>query len=186
MLKNEQAKRGQKDREAAAEIDVLQQTFSAWKHGSLPRPNKYDAVAAYLKISHDMLDELVEEARHSTGSTKLPQLDKAREYGRVSDRKEGKFKFDSLPTSKYAARIDTNVMEPALLYGRKAWLDPAVWPAIGHEVIVHGRRGAAWLGRLAAMDDSKAVIENASGRIVIDDVQAIHAVVLSERVAGDT
>lgn len=192
MLLNEQGRRSQTDREAAAEIGVRQQTYSTWKHGSIPRPNLYGPLAKFLNISIDMLEELCEEARESTGNTKLPRLDRAREYGRVSDRKEGKFKFDPvnagrkrIPEGRYSVMIGTNVMEPALLYGTKAWLDPAVWPRIGNEVIVHGKGGVAWLGRLEALESGRAEISQyGGGRLVVDDVQAVHAVVLSERVAA--
>ncbi|QWY83254.1 XRE family helix-turn-helix protein [Rhizobium phage RHph_X2_25] len=191
MLLNEQGRRGQTDREAAAEIGVLQQTYSAWKHKTIPRPNTFGPLAKFLNISIEMLEELCEEARESTGSTKLPRLDKAREYGRVSDRKEGKFKFDPvnvgrkrIPEGRYTILVGTNVMEPALLYGTKAWLDPAVWPRVGNEVLVHSKGGVAWLGRLEALDNGRAEIsQHGGGRIVVDDVQAVHAVVLSERVA---
>ncbi|MBD9542907.1 XRE family transcriptional regulator [Ensifer sp. ENS04] len=192
MLINEQARRGQKDREAADEIGVLQQTFSAWKGGSIPRPNKYAAVSTYLNISPDMMLELAEEAAESTGSTKLPKLtayNTARTYGRVSDRKEGRFKFDPVnagrkrvPEGRYAVEVGTNVMEPALLYGTKIWLDPGIWPKVGNEVMAHAKGGAAWLGRLAELADGKAVVENAAGRFAVDNVEAVHVVVLAERI----
>ncbi|PDT86532.1 hypothetical protein CO676_02255 [Sinorhizobium sp. BJ1] len=191
MLLNEQAKRGLTDYKAAKEIGVLQQTYSSWKHGSVPRPNRYAAIAGWLHISIDMARELCEEAVASTGNTKLPRVDQP--AGRISDRKEGRFKFDPvntgskrIPSSRYAISVDTKVMEPALLVGTKAWLDPAVWPQVGNEVIVHARGGVAWLGRLESLENGRAEISRYAlgNRITIDDVQAVHAVVLSERVAG--
>ncbi|WP_201269938.1 helix-turn-helix domain-containing protein [Sinorhizobium meliloti] len=198
MLLNEQAKRGLTDYKAAKEIGVLQQTYSSWKHGSVPRPNRYAAIAGWLHISIDMARELCEEAVASTGSTKLPRVAPVAEAGRVADRKEGKFKFDAasagadggsgsrIPSSRYTVSVDTKVMEPALLVGTKAWLDPSVWPKVGNEVMVHGKGGIAWLGRLESLSDGKAEISRYAlgNRITIDDVQAVHAVVLSERVAG--
>lgn len=194
MLLNEQAKRGLTDYKAAKEIGVLQQTYSSWKHGSVPRPNRYAAIAGWLHISIDMARELCEEAVASTGSTKLPKLEPP-VLGRVADRKEGKFKFDSanagspgsrIPSSRYTVSVDTKVMEPALLVGTKAWLDPSVWPKVGNEVMVHGKGGIAWLGRLESLENGRAEISRYAlgNRITIDDVQAVHAVVLSERVAG--
>lgn len=191
MLMREQSQRGLTDRQAAGEIGVLQQTFSTWKSGSVPRPNKYRAVADWLRISPDMMVELAEEAQQSTGNTKLPRLDRAREYGRISDRKDGKFKFDPvnagrkrIPEGRYSISIDTKVMEPALLVGTKAWLDPAVWPRVGNDVIVHAKGGVAWLGRLEKMGDGVAEISQyaGDGSVTVKDVQAIHVVVLAERV----
>ncbi|UYE95783.1 hypothetical protein HAAEEKHM_00063 [Sinorhizobium phage AP-16-3] len=198
MLLNEQAKRGLTDYKAAKEIGVLQQTYSSWKHGSVPRPNRYAAIAGWLHISIDMARELCEEAVASTGSTKLPRVAPVAEAGRVADRKEGKFKFDAassgaaggsgsrIPSSRYTVSVDTKVMEPALLVGTKAWLDPSVWPKVGNEVMVHGKGGIAWLGRLESLENGRAEISRYAlgNRITIDDVQAVHAVVLSERVAG--
>ncbi|UYE95828.1 hypothetical protein KNLIENLN_00015 [Sinorhizobium phage NV1.1.1] len=195
MLLNEQAKRGLTDYKAAKEIGVLQQTYSSWKHGSVPRPNRYAAIAGWLHISIDMARELCEEAVASTGNTKLPRVAPVAEAGRVADRKEGKFKFDPgssggsgsrIPSSRYTVSVDTRVMEPALLVGTKAWLDPSVWPKVGNEVMVHGKGGIAWLGRLESLENGRAEISRYAlgNRITIDDVQAVHAVVLSERVAG--
>lgn len=197
MLLNEQAKRGLTDYRAAKEIGVLQQTYSSWKHGSVPRPNRYAAIAGWLHISIDMARELCEEAVASTGSTKLPRTVE-QPAGRISDRKEGRFKFDPvstgsssggskrIPSSRYTVSVDTKVMEPALLVGTKAWLDPSVWPKVGNEVMVHGKGGIAWLGRLESLENGRAEISRYAlgNRITIDDVQAVHAVVLSERVAG--
>ncbi|PKA40649.1 XRE family transcriptional regulator [Rhizobium sullae] len=175
MLLAEQAKRGLTDYKAAKEIGVLQQTYSSWKHGSIPRPNRYAAVAGWLGISIDTARELCEEERPSVvGDEPL---------GRISDRKEGKFKFAGIPTSRYAIVVDTKVMEPALPVGTKAWLDPAVWPAVGNEVIVHAK-GTAWLGRLVSIDGGNAVVSNDAGTTTVRDVQAIHVVILSERLAA--
>lgn len=196
MLKNEQVRRGLTDVDVAAEIGVSQQTFNAWKGGVVPRPNKYAAVASYLQISDDMMVELAEEARISTGNTKLPKLtayNTARTYGRVSDRKEGKYKFDPvnagrkrIPEGRYAIEVGTNVMEPALLYGTKVWVDPGIWPTAGNEVLVHAKGGFAWLGRLEKMGNETAEISQDAleGTIVVKDVLAVHVVVLAERIVG--
>jgi hypothetical protein len=75
-------------------------------------------------------------------------------------------------------------MEPALMVGTKAWLDPAVWPKPGNEVMVHAKGGAAWLGRLVSIADGRAEIERPAGTMTIRDVEAVHVIVLSERVAA--
>lgn len=189
MLKNEQARRELTDYAVSKGIGVLQQTYSSWKHGSLPRPNKYAALAGWLGVSIDMVAELVDEAKVSTGNPPSVEAELPATIGRVSDRKEGRYKFDSVdgkrfPTSRYAVEVGTNVMEPALLYGTKIWLDPGIWPKVGNEVMVHARGGVAWLGKLLSMGDGKAEVENAAGRHAVENVDAVHVVVLAERVAA--
>lgn len=175
MLANEQARRGVTDYRAAADIGVSQQSYSTWKAGSIPRPNKHAAVAEWLGIPPEQMLELASPQKA------------AATYGRVSDRKEGKYRFDTdadgrrIPAARYSFPVDTNVMEPALLYGTRAWADPAVWPKPGHEVMAHGPKGVAWLGRLVSVD---GVVENAAGRFIVEGVEAIHVIVLSERVPG--
>lgn len=186
MLVHEQRSRGLTERAAAEEIGCLQQTFGSWKRGTIPRPHVFDALANWLRISPDMMAELAEEARQSAGNTKLPKLTafaQTLHHGKVTDRKEGKFRFTHLPAGRYSVQIDTKVMEPALLVGTKAWLDPAVWPRVGHEVMVFAKGGNAWLGRLAALDGDRAELTRENGGPVsVTDVQAVHVVVLSERI----
>ena len=193
MLVNEQTKQGLTDREVAAKHDWLQQTFSRWKMGSLPRAHMFASIASFLNISPDMVRELVDEAMQSTGNTKLPvAFSGVRTYGKVTDRKDGKYVFEAfnqgrklIPEGRYAILIDTKVMEPALLVGTKAWLDPAAWPKPGNEVMVHAKGGAAWIGRLVSLAGDRADIErHAAGSMTIRDVEAVHVIVLSERVAG--
>ncbi|RWX26621.1 XRE family transcriptional regulator [Rhizobium leguminosarum] len=188
MLTNEQTKRGLTDRQVAEENGWLQQTFSRWKLGSLPRPNMYASIAQFLMISDDMMRELVEEAAVSTGNTKLPAMTTARTYGRVSDRKEGKYAFEAfnqgrkrIPEGRYSITIDTKIMEPALPVGTRAWIDPAIWPTAGNEVLVHAKGGHAWLGRLVSVAVRQAEIERNNGTITVRDVEAVHVIVLSER-----
>lgn len=193
MIAHEQKTLGQTDREICEKYGWLQQSFSKWKHGTVPRLPAHESLAEFLGIDRSMLDELIDEARQSTGNTKLPPLaalDRASEYGKVTDRKAGKFRFDpvndgrkAIPEGRYSITIDTKIMEPALLVGTKAWLDPGVWPAIGNEVMVYGRAGNAWLGRLAALDGESARLTRYAGPdVAINDVQAVHVVVLSERI----
>jgi transcriptional regulator with XRE-family HTH domain len=196
MLLNEQTRRGLTDREVAEANGWLQQTFSRWKMGSLPRQHMFASIAPFLNISIDMVAELVEEATTSTGNTKLPAgLKVASVYGRVTDRKDGKYTFDAfnvgrkrIPEGRYAILIDTKVMEPALPVGTKAWADPGVWPQPGNEVMVHAKGGVAWIGKLVSLANGSAEIERyaAPGRekMTVRDVDAVHVIVLSERVAA--
>ncbi|NKJ03097.1 hypothetical protein [Rhizobium sp. SG741] len=194
MLLNEQTRRGLTDREIAEKHNWLQQTFSRWKMGSLPRPHMYASIANFLQIDTAIIRELVDEAKSSTGSSKLPKVgafSTARAYGKVVDRKDGKYAFEAfnqgrkrIPEGRYAISIDTKVMEPALLVGTKAWIDPAVWPKPGNEVIVHAKSGAAWIGRLVSVADGQATLERLSaGTMTVRDVEAVHVIVLSERLA---
>lgn len=195
MLANEQKRLGMTDREICEKHGWLQQSFSKWKRGTIPRLPVHEELAQFLGLRRDMLDELIEEAKTSTGNTKLPplsMLDRVYEYGKVTDRKAGKFRFEpvnagrkAIPEGRYIITVDTKVMEPALLVGTKAWLDPAVYPNIGDEVIVHARAGNAWLGQLSATKDDTATLVRHNGEpVTITDVQAVHVVVLSSRSAS--
>lgn len=184
MLANEQKRRDWTDRQCAEFLGELQQTFSTWKRGSLPRLPK-PKLAAFLQISDDMLEELVDEARQSTGSTKLPRLAAVREYGRIADRKTGRYKFDTtrktVPEGRYMVSIDTKVMEPALHVGTKAWLDPTVWPKVGDEVMVITHAGVGWIGVLAEFGQVVKLTRYNGEPVTADNVAAVHVIVLSER-----
>lgn len=190
MIAAEQIKRGLNERDAAAHCGVIQQTFSAWKRGVVPRDNKLAGLTAFLGISPEMMDELVEEAAVSLGSTKLPRMgsfDTAREYGRIADRKDGKWKFDTsrtaIPAGRYAIQMDTKCMEPALRLGTRVWADPAVLTKAGDEVMVHTASGFAWIGVLEHYELGKATISRPDGwRKELDNVVAVHTIVLAERI----
>jgi len=190
MLDNEQKRRGKSERELAREFGWSQQAFNTWLKGGIPRPQFYFRLGEFLNIGQEDLLMLLDEARESTGNTRLPKADQI--YGKVSDRKDGRYSFPLVdtvgggrrfPLGRYAIRIDTKVMEPALLVGTKAWCDPATWPRVGHEVLVHSK-GAAWIGRLISLEDSTATIERNIGPVTIRDVEAVHVIVLSERIPG--
>ncbi|WP_065091459.1 hypothetical protein [Rhizobium leucaenae] len=184
----------QTDREVAEQYGWLQQTFSRWKMGSLPRPHMYESIAAFLGVDIDEVEEAVREAAESAANAKLPKVsafNTASVYGKISDRKEGKYKFPpptfagkNIPHGRYAILVATKIMEPALLAGTKAWLDTTVWPQPGNEVLVHAKSGLAWVGRLVAVADGTAEIERGGKTMTIRDVRAVHVIVLAERVAS--
>ena len=185
MLVAEQKRHKKTEAALAAEFGWQQETFNTWKRGAVPRPQMYLRLAQFLKVSAETIKQLADEARNSTGNAKLPKLaafDRAPLVGKIIDRKLGKFKFlRPLPTGRYAVAIDTEIMEPALLAGRRAWFDPLIWPQVGNEVIVHAQSGLAWIGRLSAFG-AVVIIERESGPKAVDNVEAAHVLVLSERV----
>ncbi|WP_202595634.1 hypothetical protein [Rhizobium leucaenae] len=177
------------DREVAEQYGWLQQTFSRWKMGSLPRPHMYESIASFLGVEVDTVRDAVDEARDNTKTTPK-SLTATSVHGMIADRKEGKYRFPpptfagkNIPHGRYAILIDTKIMEPALLAGTKAWLDTTVWPQPGNEVLVHAKNGMAWIGRLVAVADSNAEIERGGKTMTIRDVRAVHVIVLAERVA---
>jgi transcriptional regulator with XRE-family HTH domain len=194
MLDVELKRRGKSERELAREFGWSQQAFNTWKTGGIPRQQFYQRIGDFLRIPIDDVAMLLDEARESTGNTKLPKMDPI--YGKVTDRKEGKYSFPDTdaagvsgmryPLTRYAIRIDTKIMEPALLVGTKAWADPSLWPKVGNEVIVHSKGGNAWLGRLAALENGDVALLHYSSekKIVVRDVEAVHVIALAERVAG--
>lgn len=183
---------GDSDREVAERHGWLQQTYNRWKNGGTPRPDMYASLAEFLGVTHDELEALVIEARQAAASP-VPRtgvFNTAKTYGRVSDRKDGKYAFEAfnngrkrIPEGRYWIDIDTKVMEPALPVGTRAWVDPGVWPKPGHEVLVHAKGGSAWLGRLQSLGNGTASLTRDAGQPVnVRDVEAVHAIVLSERI----
>ncbi len=181
---------GLNERDAAAKCQVIQQTFSAWKRGVVPRDNKLAALTAFLGVSPEEMGRLVDEAGAELGATKLPRMgsfDTAREYGRLADRKEGKWRFDTsrtaIPSGRYAITMDTRAMEPALRLGTRAWADPGVFARVGDEVMVHVASGFAWVGVLEHWETGRATITRPDGwRRELDNVVAVHTIVLAERI----
>jgi transcriptional regulator with XRE-family HTH domain len=191
MLDAELKRRGKSEREVAREFGWSQQAFNTWLRGGIPRQQFYLRLGDFLNISQDDLVALLDEARGSEGSTKLPQMDPI--YGKVVDRKEGRYSFPvaggmRFPITRYCIKIDTKVMEPALVVGSKAWADPAIWPKLGAEVIVHARGGAAWIGVLRATDGKTATLHRYAlpKDLMVTDVESIHVIALSERLPTST
>lgn len=191
MLDAEIKRRGQSEREVSREFGWSQQAFNTWLKGGIPRQQFYMRIGDFLNISQDDLLMLLDEARGSDGSTTLPKMYPI--YGKVSDRKEGRFNFPLIdgmrvPVVRYCVRIDTKVMEPALVVGAKAWIDPSIWPKPGCEVIVHAKGGSAWIGVLRATDGNTATLYRYAvpKDLTVTNVESIHAIVLSERLPSQS
>ena len=192
MLSERQRTLGLTDRAVAEKYGWVQQTYSTWKRGTIPRSDVRDSLADFLSLERADLDSLCDEAQERAAPG-IGVFDTAQPHGKVSDRKEGKFKFDPIqhgygvsyvPRGRYSVRVETNVMEPALIFGARVWADPAVWPQPGNDVFVHGLKGVAWIGRLEAIDGRTARVSQ-YGRpvgVVVENFEAIHVIVLAERV----
>lgn len=185
MISAEVKRREVSESTIAAEFGWTKQAFNTWKTGVLPRQQWFRPLSRFLRIPQDDVEMLIEEARTSTGNTKLPKMEPPL-LGRVTDRKDGRFHFDGIPSTRYAFSVDTRVMEPALIVGAKAWAQPGIWPQAGNDVVVHARGGSAWIGQLVSLADKVATLKRYSGSdLTVRDVQAVHVIVLSERVAGE-
>lgn len=190
LIAAEQMRRGLTEREAATLCGVLQQTFSAWKRGVVPRDNKRQTLSTFLGISLDELNAAAADAESEQTTAKLPRIgsfDHARQYGRLIDEAEGKWTFDTsrkaVPEGRYSIQVDTRAMEPALRVGTRVWADPAVTARIGDEVMVHVDGGFAWIGVLQHYEIGRASITRPNGwRRDLDNVVAVHTIVLAERI----
>lgn len=190
LISQEQIKRGMNERSAAEACGVIQQTFSAWKRGVVPRDNKLAAIASFLGITPEEMSKLVEEASTEATTAKLPRMgsfDHAREYGRLIDEAEGKWIFDTsrkaIPEGRYSIKVETRAMEPALRQGARVWADPGVTARAGDEVMVHVDGGFAWIGVLQHYEIGRASITRPNGwRRDLDNVVAVHTIVLAERI----
>lgn len=130
MLDAEIKRRGKSEREVAREFGWSQQAFNTWLKGGIPRQQFYLRLGDFLNISQDNLVALLDEARGSDGSTKLPNLG-APLLGRgtASHVIIEKFPFGwAAPQvdGAYAVRID----------GRVHWVNPSLTPAPGNTVLV--------------------------------------------------
>ena len=148
----------------------------------------YPSIAAFLGVSEDDVADMAREASEAVTGT-ITTITGARVYGRMSDRREGKFKFDAfndgrkrIPEGRYAVVVDTKVMEPVFHVGVKAWLDPSRWPAAGDDVLAHSG-GFAWIGRFEGMSNGAVQLSRYDGsQLEVKNVEAVHVIVLSERV----
>lgn len=136
MVVNEHNRSGMTERDLAAKYGFSQQALQTWKKGAVPRPVMYPALAAYLGVSVDQVAELAEEAKASTGSTKLPDLG-APVMGAGTPTTISIDQFASgyarpAVGGTYAIRVD----------GRMMWVNPRLSPAEGNTVVVRSGRAA--------------------------------------------
>ena len=173
---------------------ILQQTYHTWKKGRVPTVGYWKAMSAWLGLSDDEFRDLAEDAKEFASSSKVPTLQSfayASPHGKISDRKEGKYRFEPynrgrfrVPEGRYFMSIDTKVMEPLLRVGTYIWLDPAVPAKPGGEVVAHAD-GFGWLGILESWDAGGAVLSRpAGGQVTVKNAEAVHVVVLSSRTVG--
>jgi hypothetical protein len=197
MILSKQRSEALTDREVAASLstlhgkDVLQQTYNKWKKGHAPSAMFWPALARWLEVDESEVEQLAEETKEAAGSTKLPSftaLAYVKAHGKIADRKEGKYRFEAhnmgrrrVPDGRYVMQIDTKVMEPVFHVGTQIWVDPAIAPQVGNEVVVHAD-GYGWLGVLAASGGEVVLDRPGAGPITVKNVEAIHVVVLSSRV----
>lgn len=158
MLKHQQNKSGLTEAELSAKFGFSQQAFNSWKTGVAPRPKMYSAIGAFLNASVDEVAMLADEAKVSTGTTKLPDMG-APVMARGAAASMAFDKYASgyakpAVSGTYAARVD----------GRHMWVNPRARPADGNTVLV--RLGDA--GRIAIWP-----VELADGEVA-------HVVVLAE------
>ncbi len=158
MLLNEQNRRGMTESELGARYGFSQQAFSSWKAGVVPRPKMYAALAEFLQISVDQISELADEAKASTGSTRLPNLG-APLMGRGSN--------DSIVIEQFAigfAAPNISNCYAVRVDGHHLWIDPRLTPVPGNTVLVKTKNHAVL----------------ATWPILAQDDQEIHVVVLAE------
>lgn len=190
LIAAEQMRRGLTEREAATLCGVLQQTFSAWKRGVVPRDNKRQTLSTFLGLSLNDLNAAVADAESEQTTAKLPRMgsfDTVRQYGRLDDEVEGRWIFDTsrkaVPEGRYSIQVETRAMEPALRQNTRVWADPSVTARVGDEVMVHVDGGSAWIGILEHWEIGKASISRPNGwRRTIENVVAVHTIVLAERI----
>lgn len=191
MLADKQEAVDATDREVAEIIGVMQQTYSTWKHGRVPGRAWHERICDFLDVSIDELKILMKEQKNAeTQVLRLPDFYKATEYGVVTSPEYGEFLFEPvnagrkrIPEGRYMVIVNTDVMEPAILNESPCWIDISIWPAAGREVMVHKTGGVAIIGQLVSTTGRGATIKhlNPERTIEIDDVLAVHTIVLSQR-----
>lgn len=130
MLRHRQNTCGMTEAEISAKFGFSQQAFNSWKTGVAPRPKMFPAIAAFLNASVDDVSMLADEAKVSTGTTKLPDMG-APVMARGTAANMAFDKYASgyakpAVAGTYAARVD----------GRHMWVNPRARPADGNTVLV--------------------------------------------------
>lgn len=159
MVNRVRKQSGLTDVELATKKGVAPQTVANWSAGKIPRTSNIPKLAAFLEISIGMADELVEEAKHSAGNTKIPKMrtDHAPVSGAGSSDalifvgRPAEFASPTL-TGTYALRVNAKLM----------WVDPDREPLDGNTVVL--RTGNS--GRLATWP----VDEEIAGVVVLAEM----------------
>jgi len=147
---------GLTDKELSKKLGVSAQTVSNWKHGKIPRDSMIPQLAAFLDISHDMAGELIEEARISSGITKIPENAGVSVLGRGS---ESKIHLTDIPLGY--ARPNVNDTYAIIVDGAHAWINPNVQPREGHLVLIRLKgdgRLVKWPAELEAGEKVAGVV----------------------------
>lgn len=196
VLIERQTALGATDRAICEEYGWLQQTYHTWKKGSSPRAPMHESIALFTGLPVEEISRLADEARradHRAGAPKLLIYNGSREHGEVSDASTGQLYFNDfnvgrrrIPEGRYAIRMDTAVMEPAIRSGTYCWVDQSIWVAAGLEAIVHEDDGIAWVGQVVAIDGGGIELKqyNPSRNFRIERPKAVHAIALSSRIPG--
>jgi len=155
MLRHRQNTCGLTEKELSAKFGFSQQAFNSWKTGVAPRPKMFPAIAAFLNASVDDVAVLAEEAKVSTGTTKLPDMGApVMARGTASSLAIDKYASGYAKPAvagTYAARVD----------GRHMWVNPRLRPADGNTVLVRGDdtgRIATWPCVLAEGEIAHVVV----------------------------
>lgn len=196
MIVNRQREKGLRDREVAGLLSeifgkaISQQTYNAWKKGRTPTDAYTATLAQWLDLPFDDVSAAMDEARASAphGLPSPTAIYQASQYGKIADRKEGKYRFEAynmgrrrVPEGRYMMSVDTKIMEPIFHVGTRIWIDPTIAPLPGHEVVVHAD-GYGWLGVLRSQGSEVILNRPGAGAVTVKNVEAVHVVVLSSRI----
>jgi transcriptional regulator with XRE-family HTH domain len=132
MVNRVRVKSGLTDKELATKFGLAPQTISNWRDGKVPRDKMIPQVAAFLSISEDMAGELIEEARISTGSTRIPPGPGAPIT--ALGEKVDEIRFAEFPKAHVRPNIDG--MFAIRIGGEHLWAHPDMQPREGHTVLV--------------------------------------------------
>lgn len=154
MLAHRQNQSGLTEKELADKFGFSQQAFNSWKSGVAPRNKMFSSIAEFLCVRVDDVAMLADEAKASTGNTKLdvgaPVMARGTSAALAVDKFASGFAKPSV-AGTYAARVD----------GRHMWVNPRAKPADGNTVIVRGTdtgRIATWPVELADGEEAHVVV----------------------------
>lgn len=149
MIVHELKSRGRSEPDIAREFGWGQPAFNTWKTGVIPRAQFHERLARFLRIDLAMLEDLVEEAKVSTGSTKIPDMGspiKGRGPANSITMDEFPIGYGKPQTAGcYCVRVDGLLM----------WVNPHLTPAPGNTVLVV-KDGSGRLEKWPAKVDGEA------------------------------